>query len=97
VSPILLATIALVTYASRAAAFVLLPRPSGRFGAVLGRMPAPLFSSLAALTLVTDDRSLAGAPILCAAVGALALSPKRSLPLCLVGGLVGYALGELLF
>lgn len=96
-SPMLLATIALVTYASRAAAFVLLPRPSGRFGAVLGRMPAPLFASLAALTLVTDDRSLAGGPIVCAAAGALALSPKRSLPLCLVGGLLGYAVGEFFF
>jgi hypothetical protein len=96
-SPILLATIALITYASRAAAFVLLPRPGGRFGAVLGRMPAPLFASLAALTLVTDDRSLAGAPILCAALGALVLSPRKSLPLCLIGGLMGYALGELLF
>lgn len=60
-------------------------------------MPAPIFASLAALTLVTDDRSLAGGPVLCAAVGALLISPKRSLPLCLIGGVAGYAVGKLLF
>jgi hypothetical protein len=97
VSPVVVAAIALVTYASRAAALVLLPRPGGRFEAVLGRMPAPIFASLAALTLVTDHRSLAGGPVLCAALGALIMSPKRSLPLCLIGGVAGYAVGELLF
>ena len=96
-SPLLLVAIAAVTYASRAAAFVLLPRPGGRFAEVLGRMPAPLFASLAALTLVTDHRSLAAPAILCAALGALALAPRRSLALSLVGGLAGYGLGALLF
>ncbi len=93
---VVLAVVALITYASRAATLVFLPRPSGRFEAVLGRMPAPIFASLAMLTLVTDDRSLAGGPILCAALGAAIVSPKRSLPLCLIGGIVGYALGGLL-
>jgi len=97
VTPVVVAAIALITYASRAAALVLLPRPGGRFEAVLGRMPAPIFASLAALTLVTDDRSLADGPILCAALGALVTSPRRSLPVCLIGGVAGYALGELLF
>jgi hypothetical protein len=96
VTPLVLVAIAAITYASRAAALVFLPPPGGRFGAVLARMPAPIFASLAALTLVTDDRSLAAAPVLCAAAGALALSPKRSLPLCLIGGVAGYALGTLL-
>ena len=95
-SPVVVAAIALITYASRAAALVLLPRPGGRFGAVLGRMPAPIFASLATLTLVTDDRSLAGGPVLSAALGALIVSPKRSLPLCLIGGVAGYGLGALL-
>ncbi len=95
-SPVVLVAVALVTYASRAAALVFLPRPGGRFEAVLGRMPAPIFASLAMLTLVTDDRSLAGGEVLCAALGALIMSPKRSLPLCLIGGVTGYALGELL-
>jgi hypothetical protein len=96
VSPLMLVAIALMTYASRAAAVVFLPPPGGRFGAILGRMPAPIFAGLATLTLVADDRSLAGAPVLCAAAGALLVSPKRSLPLCLIGGVAGYAAGSLL-
>jgi hypothetical protein len=95
-SPLLLVAIVLVTYASRAAALVVLPRPRGRVEAVLARMPAPIFASLATLTLVTGDGGWASAPILCAALGALVLSPRRSLALCLIGGIAGYALGTLL-
>jgi branched-subunit amino acid transport protein len=91
----LLATIALVTYASRAAALAFLPRPAGRFEAVLSRMPAPIFASLATLTLVTQEQTLAGGSLLTAAAGALLVSPKRSFLLCLVGGIAGYAIGEL--
>jgi hypothetical protein len=97
VSVMALAVVAVITYASRVATLVFLPRPSGRVEVVLGRMPAPIFSSLAILTLVTGDRSLAGAPILLAAVGAAIMSPARSLPLCLVGGVGGYTLSMLLF
>jgi branched-subunit amino acid transport protein len=96
-SPLVLLALALITYASRAAALVLLPRPTGRFEAVLARMPAPIFASLAALSLVRHDRSLADAPVLCAALGALLISPRRSLPLSLIGGVAGYAAGRLLF
>ena len=64
--------------------------------AVLARMPAPIFASLAALTLVTADRSLAETPVLCAALGALLATPRRSLPTCLAGGVAGYAIGRLL-
>ncbi len=96
-SPLVLVSIALITYASRAASLVFLPPPRGRFAAILGRMPAPIFASLATLTLVTAERSLAAGPVLCAAEGAQIVSPKRSLPLCLIGGVAGYALGELLF
>jgi branched-subunit amino acid transport protein len=92
----LLATIALVTYASRAAALAFLPRPAGRFEAVLSRMPAPIFASLATLTLVTQEQTLAGGSLLTAAAGALLVSPKRSFLLCLVGGIAGYAIGELI-
>jgi hypothetical protein len=96
-SPIVLAVIALITYGSRAAALALLPRPGGRFAGVLSRVPTPIFASLATLSLVTEDRSFAGGPILFAALGALSMTPRRSLPLCLIGGVAGYALGELLF
>jgi hypothetical protein len=92
-----LVVVAFITYASRVATLVFLSRPSGRVEAVLARMPAPIFASLAVLTLVTGDRSLAGAPILCAALGAAIMGPARSLPLCLVGGVGGYTLAILLF
>lgn len=94
-SPILLAAIALLTYGSRAAALAFLPRPSGRLEVILGRMPAPIFASLATLTLITEEGALAAGPILVAALGALVMSPKRSLAVCLVGGIAGYALGAL--
>jgi hypothetical protein len=95
-SSLMLVAIALMTYASRAAALVFLPRPPARFAAVLGRMPAPIFASLAMATLLTGERSLIGGPILWAALGALLLSPTRSLLFCLIGGGAGYALAALL-
>ena len=91
-----LVVIAAITYASRATALAFLPRPRGRFEAVLARMPAPIFASLATLSLVTGDRSVADLPVLCAAIGALVCAPRRSLAVCLIGGLVGYALGAAL-
>jgi branched-subunit amino acid transport protein len=93
--PLLLA-IAALTYASRAVSMVLLPRPRGWVEATLGRTPAPLFASLAAPSLLGDGGGLAGWPTMGAAAGALLLSPARSLPLCLVGGLAGYAVATLL-
>jgi len=92
-SPLLLVAIALITYASRAVAVVLLPRPDPRFEIVLSRVPAALFASLATATLVGDGGTLAAGPVWGAAAGALAVSPGRSLLLCLLGGAVGYALG----
>ena len=86
----LLLVIALLTYASRAISMVLLPRPRGWVEATLSRTPAPLFASLAALSLLGDGGGLAGWPTLGAAAGALLLSPGRSLPLSLLGGLAGY-------
>jgi hypothetical protein len=59
-------------------------------------MPAPIFAGLATATLRTSDRSLVGDPIGWAALGALLVSPTRSLLFCLIGGAAGYALGTLL-
>ena len=92
----LLMAIGLITYASRAAALVFLPRPSPLMEDVLARMPAPIFASLAVLTLIDADGGLAGGPVLLAALGGLAVTPKRSLPICLVGGLIGYVVGQAL-
>lgn len=95
-SVLMLAAVALMTYGSRVVSLVLLPRPSARVAAVLARVPAPLFASLAMAMLLTDDRALTTGPILWAAVGALLASPARSLLPCLIGGAAGYALGVLL-
>jgi hypothetical protein len=95
VSPLLLVAIALITYGTRAAALVFLPRPSARIEAMLGRVPAPIFAGLATATLLTGDGSVIAGPILWAALGALLASPARSLLFCLLGGAAGYALGAL--
>jgi branched-subunit amino acid transport protein len=97
VTPLVLAGIAAVTYLSRATSLVFLPPPRGRFAAVLARMPAPIFASLAALTLVTPGGSPAEAPVLCAAAGALLAAPRRSLAVSLLAGLAGYAVGRAFF
>jgi hypothetical protein len=88
----LLAAIAVMTYASRALALVLMPHPPERVRAVLDRIPAPLFASLAALSLI-DDGAVAPTVTLCAAAGALVITPTRSLLWVLAGGLAGYAIG----
>jgi branched-subunit amino acid transport protein len=91
-----LIVIAVMTYGSRALALVLLPNPSGRVRAVLDRIPAPLFASIAALSLI-EDGAPAPAETMFAAAGALLLTPTRSLLWVLAGGLAGYGVGNLLF
>lgn len=91
----LIVAIALITYASRAVSLLVLPRPSARVEAVLARMPAPIFASLATLTLIGEGGRIASLPVIAAATGALVMTPRRSLALCLVGGLAGYLAGEL--
>jgi hypothetical protein len=86
-----------ITYGSRAASVVVLPRPRGRLEHVLARMPAPIFASLAVLSLINADKTVVPLPIWCAALGALVTTPRRSLAFALVGGLAGYLVGRLLF
>lgn len=92
----LIAAIAVLTYASRAVALVLMPHPAPRVKVVLDRIPAPLFASLAAISLVPDGAPADG-EVLAAGLGALLATPTRSLLWVLVGGLVGYAVGALVF
>ncbi|HYE91513.1 MAG TPA: AzlD domain-containing protein [Terriglobales bacterium] len=94
-SVVTIVAIAAITYGSRAIALVLLPRPSARVDAVLARIPAPIFASLAAAMLLTGEGDVVAGPTLWAALGALVATPARSLLLCLVGGTAGYALGTL--
>jgi branched-subunit amino acid transport protein len=92
----LIVTIALITYGSRALALVLMPDPPARARAVLDRLPAPLFASLAAISLVKESGPVAP-ETLCAAAGALLLSPTRSLLWVLLGGLAGFAVASRAF
>jgi branched-subunit amino acid transport protein len=96
VTPLLLAAVAAITYGSRLAAMVALPRPTGRVEATLARVPAAIFASLATLSLITPERTVVEMPILLAALGAVLAAPWRSFALCLVAGVVGYAVGEFL-
>jgi branched-subunit amino acid transport protein len=94
-SALTLVIVALITYGSRVVSLALLPRPGARLEAILARMPAPIFAGLATATLLTSDRALVAGPILWAALGALLLTPTRSLLFCLIGGAAGYALATL--
>jgi branched-subunit amino acid transport protein len=95
-TPLLVAALAAITYGSRLAAMAVLPRPTGRVEATLARVPAAIFASLATLSLITPERTLVEAPILLAALGALLAVPRRSFALCLVAGVIGYAVGGFL-
>jgi len=96
VNLMLLLAVAGITYASRAVSLVFMPSPPPRLERFLNRIPAPLFASLAAISLIEEPRHLAPPEVLLAAAGALIMSPRRSLLAALVGGLAGYALGEIL-
>ncbi len=87
----LIAALGLLTYLSRAAAVAFLPPPSKRLEAQLKRVPAPLFASFAALTLLNEAGRPTLFPAVVAVVGALAVARFRSLLIALAGGLAGYA------
>jgi branched-subunit amino acid transport protein len=95
-TPLLMAALAAITYGSRLAAMVALPRPTGRVEATLARVPAAIFASLATLSLITPERTVVEVPILLAALGAVLAAPRRSFALCLVAGVAGYVVGQLL-
>jgi branched-subunit amino acid transport protein len=80
-----------ITYGSRMAALVLLPEVPGRLAAVVDRMPSALFAGIAMQSLVAPGPEVAGRGVLAAALGALAVTPLRSLPACLLAGIGAYA------
>ncbi|MGH2757875.1 MAG: AzlD domain-containing protein [Actinomycetota bacterium] len=90
----LILAIAALTYGSRAVALVAMPMPSTRVRAILDRIPAPLFASLAAISLFEHGEPAASITW-CAALGAVIAAPTRSLLWVLVAGVVGYAIGAL--
>ena len=85
-----------MTYASRAAALASLPPLPPAAAAVLDRVPPALFAGLAVQALLTPAQGLAEGPVLAAAAGAVALSPLRSLPICLLAGIGAYLAAGLL-
>jgi branched-subunit amino acid transport protein len=91
----LIIALALLTYLSRAAALVLLPRPSERFEAMLQRAPAPLFAGFAAISLVTDSRDAAPMETLAAVAAAVVATRTKSLLLILAAGAAGYIVAVL--
>jgi len=92
----LVAVAAVLTYASRAAALVFLPAPTGRLLRFVERLPAPLFAGLAILALVGPDATWPDPPAACAAAGALAAAPWRNVALTLTAGLTAFGIGTLL-
>ena len=93
----LLLALAGITYASRAVSLVFMPSPPPRLERFLNRVPAPLFASLAAVSVIDSSGNFVPPAVLLAAAGALIMSPRRSLLAALLGGLAGYALGEIVF
>jgi hypothetical protein len=93
----LLVTVAAITYLSRAAAVVLFPGARGELLALVGRIPAPLFASLAVFAFVGDDVVLPAASTIAAVIAAVVVTPKRSLGLTLAAGIAGFVLVELIF
>lgn len=89
-TPELVLILAAITYGSRALALAFLPPLPSRLARVLDRMPAPLFAGLAAQALVGPGGEVAAPEVLAAAGGAIVMSPLRSVPACLVAGLVAW-------
>jgi branched-subunit amino acid transport protein len=84
-----------ITFASRAVSVAVLPPLPARIRHVVDRMPAAIFAGLAARELVVPGGGLVDVHTLAAAAGALIVSPRRSLLVCLIGGLTGYVAGDL--
>ncbi|HWH36310.1 MAG TPA: AzlD domain-containing protein [Methylibium sp.] len=86
----LLILLAALTYGSRAFALALVPRVPARLRTVLDRVPPALFAGLAAHSISLPGQGLVETPILVGALGAAAVAPRRSLPLCLLAGVATY-------
>lgn len=93
----LILVLAAITYGSRAAALLFLPRLPEGVRTVIDRMPPALFAGLAVHSLIAPGGTLADAATLAGAVAAVAVSPFRSLLICLVAGIAAYVGWGLLF
>jgi hypothetical protein len=91
----LVAVVATVTVGSRVVSMGLLPAPRGRLAVVVGRLPAPLFAVLAAVTALGGDRTV-GPEVLGGTTLALLTVRRRSLLLTVIAGLAGAVAGSAL-
>jgi hypothetical protein len=91
----LVAAVAAITVGSRVVAIAVVPAPRGRLAEAVGRLPAPLFAVLAALTTLAGDRTVDPA-VLGGTLAALAVARRRSLLLVVVAGLAGALAGSAL-
>jgi len=92
----LLLGLAAITYGSRVAALVFLPRLPDGVRAIIDRMPPALFAGLAVHSLIDPGGVLTDLPTLAGALAAVVVAPFRSLLVCLVAGVAGYVLLTLL-
>jgi len=86
----LIVVLAAMTYGSRAAALVFLPRLPDGVRAVIDRMPPALFAGLAVHSIVAPGGVLADGATLAGAMAAVVVAPLRSLLICLVAGVAAY-------
>lgn len=86
-----------ITVGSRIAALALLPAPRGRVAAVVGRVPPPLFASLAMLTLVGSQPGAVDPPMIAAVGCALLATRWSSLLIALGAGLGGFVVASLVW
>lgn len=91
----ILVGLAVLTYVTRAAALTFLPPMPGAVARILDRMPPALFAGLAVQGLLSPTAGLAPLPIMVAAGAAAIVSPRRSLLVCLIAGLIAYTLASL--
>lgn len=86
----LVLAVAAVTVGSRVAALALFPPPRGRAAQFVARLPAPLFATLAALSLSGSQAGPTDPALLAAVACALTAARWSSLLLTLVAGVSGF-------
>lgn len=92
----LLLAVAAITVGSRVAALAVLPQPPAAVAGLVRRLPAPLFASLAALSLTEAD-GVTDPAMVAAVACALFASRWSSLLITLGAGLGGFLVASLVW
>jgi hypothetical protein len=94
----LILIVALITVGSRIVALAVLPPPRGLAAELVRRLPAPLFATLAVLSLMGADGGIAEPAMLAAVACALGAALRwRSLLVILGAGLGGFLVASLIW